>query len=792
MAEETKDKGREKKKEREKEKISEKVPGGAANAVTIEIGLAPPYPSKKISVILPPGDPAPYAMGPRPVTGKRGPRLDGPVKVTGRAVFTHDARRPGMLHGRILRSPYAHAKIVSIDTSRAEKIPGVVIESPGKDVLRYHGDAILALAAPTRTAADEALRAVKVVYDVLPHTVSLEDARKEGSPLVFAKPVEEKRSAGDVPGAAAVLPQKGNVRGPKTSGKGDVDRGFGDAEGTLEVVTTTSVQTHVPLETHALFAEWVGDTLEVQASTQGTFSVKDELAEVFKLPKDKVRVRAEFTGGGFGAKFGAGDYGVWAAKLAKKAGKPVLMALDRKEEHLAAGNRPDSWNRVKLGYRKDGTVTAVDYESFGTAGVATGTGTGSFAKAAYGFPAVRVAESDVFTNLGPGCAMRAPGHPQGCFAVETALEELADRLGMDPLALRLKNDPSEVRRAEWEIGAKEIGWSRRAEITKANAAAAAAGSPLRRGLGCAAALWYTFVAPGSQVLVRIHRDGTVEVENGVQDIGGGPRTPIAMVVAEELRLPVGKIHVKIGDSRYPFGPASGGSVTIGSLIPAVRAAAVHAREKLLGVASRVLGAPESDVTLENGAFSAKGRTADFRKVCSRLSGETLVATGDRAKDYEGLDTRIFGAQFAEVAVDVETGVVAVKKVVAVHDCGQPVWKTGVESQIRGGVLQGVSYALFEERVVDARSGRVLNPNVEFYKVLGSRDTPEIVPLLVDLYPGKNNAHARGIGEPATVPTAAAVANAVAHATGVRPTALPITPARLLDALGKVPKREVKA
>ncbi|MEO8587405.1 MAG: xanthine dehydrogenase family protein molybdopterin-binding subunit [Acidobacteriota bacterium] len=785
----------EEKKENEKksqEKTSLKVPEATGAAVTIEIGLAPPHPSKKISVSLSPGDPAPYPMGPRPVTGGRRPRLDGPIKVMGRAVYTHDVRKPGMLHARIVRSPHAHAKILSIDTSAAEKIAGVVIENPGKTVVRYHGEAVVALAAPTPAAAEDALRAVKVAYDVLPHTVSLAAARKEGAPLVFQKAVEEKRSAGDEPGEASKLPQTGNVRGPKNSGKGDVDKGFAEAEGTLELITTTSVQTHVPLETHALFAEWVGDTLEVQASTQGTFSVRDELAEVFKLSKDKVIVRAEFTGGGFGAKFGAGDYGVFAAKLAKKAGKPVLMALDRKEEHLSAGNRPDSWNRVKLGYKKDGTVTAADYESFGTAGVATGTGTGGFVKAAYGFPAVKVAESDVFTHLGPGCAMRAPGHPQGCFAVETALEELASRLGMDPLALRLKNDPSEVRRAEWELGAKEIGWSRRAEISKANAAAAAAGSPLRRGLGCAASIWYTFVAPGSQVFVRIHRDGSVEVENGVQDIGGGPRTPIAMVVAEELGLPVEKINVKIGDSRYPFGPASGGSVTTGSLIPAVRAAAVHARDKLLDVASKLLGVPASEIALAEGVFSAKGKTVEFRKVCSRLSGETLVATGDRAKDYDGADTRIFGAQFAEVVVDVETGVVAVKKVVAVHDCGQPVWKTGVESQIRGGILQGISYALFEERIVDERSGRVLNPNVEFYKILGSKDTPEIVPLLVDFYPGKNNAHARGIGEPATVPTAAAVANSIAHATGIRPTALPITPARILDALGKRPKREVRA
>ncbi len=783
----------EEKKEKEKEKTSLKVPGAAGATVTVEIGLAGHTLSKKIS--LPPGDPAPYPVGPRPVTGRRRPRLDGPIKVTGRAVYTHDVRKPGMLHARIVRSPHAHAKILSIDTSQAERVPGVVIENPKKTIVRYHGEAILALAAPTPAAAEGALRAVKIAYDVLPHTVNLAAARKEGSPLVFQKPVEEKRSAGDEPGAAAVLPQTGNVRGPKNSLKGEnggVDKGFAEADGTLEVVTTTSVQTHVCMETHSMFAEWVGDTLEVTASTQGTFSVRDELSEVFKLAKDKVIVRAEFAGGGFGSKFGARDYGVFTAKLAKKAGKPVLMVLDRKEDQLSSGNRPDSWNRVKLGYRKDGTVTAADYESFGTAGVATGTGTGGFVKSAYGFPAVKVAESDVFTHLGPGCAMRAPGHPQGCFAVETALEALADKLGMDPLALRLQNDPSEVRRAEWEIGAKEFGWSRRAEITKANAAAAAAGSPLRRGLGCAASLWYTFVAPGSQVLVRIHRDGSVEVENGVQDIGGGVRNPIAMVVAEELSLPVESLRVKIGDSRFPFGPASGGSVTTGSLIPAVRAAAVHAREKLLDVASNLLGAPASEVALANGVFSAKGKTAEFRKVCSRLPGETLVATGDRAKDYDGSDTRIFGAQFAEVVVDVETGVVAVKKVVAVHDCGQPVWKTGVESQIRGGILQGISYALFEERIVDERSGRVLNPNVEFYKVLGSKDAPEIVPLLVDFYPGKNNAHARGIGEPATVPTAAAVANAIAHATGIRPTALPITPARILDALGKVPKREVRA
>src|ERR1035437_3683730 len=246
----------------------------------IDVGLAGK--TTVMEVEIPAGDPLPYKVGERPVTGTRRPRLDGSQKVTGRAVYTHDAQRPGMLHARVLRSPHAHAKSVSIDTSALEKMPGVVFENPGKNTVRYHGEAVLALAAPTRAAAEDALRAVKIVYDVLPHTVSLAAARKEGAPLVFQKPVEEKRSAGDVPGAAARVEQKGNIRGPKASGRGDVEKGFAEADGTLEVVTTTTVQTHVPLETHSLFAEWVGDTLEVESSTQGTFSVRDELAEVFK------------------------------------------------------------------------------------------------------------------------------------------------------------------------------------------------------------------------------------------------------------------------------------------------------------------------------------------------------------------------------------------------------------------------------------------------------------------------------------------------------------------------------
>ncbi|MFI5180297.1 MAG: xanthine dehydrogenase family protein molybdopterin-binding subunit [Thermoanaerobaculia bacterium] len=749
----------------------------------IRVGLAGKTVEKEVEIA--PGDAPPLAEGQaRRVFGSHRSRLDGRFKVTGRAVYTHDVRRPDLLHGRILRSPHAHARILSVDTSALAKMPGVVFELLEKKEVRYHGDPILAVAAPSVAAAEDALDAIHVTYEVLPHVVDLEEAMKPGAPLVFEKPVEVHRTAGDAPGGGGAVAQTGNVRGPRSSGRGEKDfsKLFAQADGTVELTVRTQVQTHACMETHSSFAEWKGDELHVVASTQGVFSVRDELAQVFHLPKDKVHVTAEYVGGGFGSKFGAGDHGVLAAKLAKKSGRPVRLVLDRKEDQLAAGNRPDSLNRMKAAYRKDGTVTAFSYVSHGTAGVATGAGTGSVAKNSYAFPNVVVEESDVFTHLGPGCAMRAPGHPQGTLAVEAVLDEIAERLKLDPLAVRLANDPVDIRRAEWERGAKEIRWERRSALTAANRETEAKGLPLRRGLGCAASVWYNIVSPGSQVHVRVHRDGSVEVENGVQEIGCGNPTTIALTVAEELGLAPEAIRVKWGSSAYPFGPASGGSTTTVSLIPAVRAAAFGAARKLAAIAAQLLGVAEGTVTVGEGEFSSGAKSVSWKAVCAKLPGDVLVATGDRAKDYDGTDPRLFGVQFAEVVVDVETGLVSVQKVVAVHDCGLPVWRTGVEGQIRGGVLQGISFALFEERHIDRGTGRILNPNLETYRILGPKETPEIVPILVDVYTGKNNTHTRGVGEPATIPTSAAVVNAVSHALGVRITQIPVTPARVLAAV----------
>ena len=423
--------------------------------------------------------------------GKPTPRLDGRLKVTGAARYTADVRLPGMLHGKIVRSPHAHARVKSIDTSRAEKHPGVravhvldhllgsavlkdrAQEEPSKyPVVRYVGQPICAIAAVTPHDAEEAAALVKVDYEVEPHVVDMDAERKPGAPIVFPGPAEMAGTAGGGGGPSGVA-QTGNVRGPVKTGplgppRGDVTKGFAEAEVTVEGTFRTQVQTHAPMETHGVVADWKDDGVTVYSSTQGTGTVRDEIAALFDLPKGKVRVVTEFMGGGFGAKFGAGNYGLLATALSKKAGAPVRMMLDRREEHLAAGNRPSSEQHLRIGAKKDGTLTAIHLEAFGTAGVGTGAGSGGPAKNMYPCPNTLIEESDVFIHAGPAAAFRAPGHPQGAFALEQVIDDLAEKLAMDPLALRDKIDvdddeggknvDSAARKVERKIGAEMAGW----------------------------------------------------------------------------------------------------------------------------------------------------------------------------------------------------------------------------------------------------------------------------------------------------------------------------------------------
>jgi xanthine dehydrogenase YagR molybdenum-binding subunit len=737
--------------------------------------------------------------------GKPTPRLDGRLKVTGAARYTADVRLPGMLFARIVRSKLPHARIRAIDTSAAERAPGVravqvvehlmgsavvrdrSLETPSAfPVVRYVGQPIAAVAATSQALADAAARLVRIDYEPLPFVVDVEEARQPGAPLVFPGPADQAGSAGGGGGPSGV-PQSGNVRGPARSGPhgshgvGDVERGLAEADVVVDATYRTQVQTHSAMEPHGLVADWGAAGLTVYASTQGTSTVRDELAEVLGLPKAQVRVVTEFMGGGFGAKFGAGNYGVLAAKLSQRARAPVRLVLDRREEHESVGNRPSSVARLRIGAKKDGTLTAIHFVSYGTAGTGTGAGAGGPAKNLYPCPNVLVEESDVFTNAGPAAAFRAPGHPQGAFGLEQSIDELAEKLGMDPLALRDKidvDDPGEAwssagaRRVERRIGAEKASWSRR------NPPGSDRG-PVRRGLGVAQAIWYRFVNLDSACEVRIARDGSVEVLSAVQDIGGGIRTALAQVVAEELGILPRDVTVRIGDTSWPPGPPSGGSVTTGSITPAARTAAFKAKQAMLA-------------QLRDGARASLAGGDSFRRLASAMRVEQVSAQAVRGEDYGGFSGGgrrggmgiggYGGVQFAEVAVDVETGVVKVERVVAVHDCGRPLNPLAVESQVHGGVIQGISYALYENRVLDRASGWMLNANFETYKIAGAREVPRIEVHLIEEYRGRSATDAGGIGEPATVATAAAVANAVYNATGARVRELPMTPERVLEAI----------
>ena len=748
----------------------------------LRLGFNGEFQVKKVTVA--PDDPAPWDPATKfSIVGSRVPRLDGPAKTTGAARYAMDVRLPGLLYGRILRSPLAAATVKSIDLSEARKLPGVraalALAEPGEKI-RFAGQEVAAIAADTPERAGDALAAIRVSYDPLPFVVTIEDAARAGAPLVFEGQASTKSSAGDMPSASKSLPRDGNVLGPRLTTKGNVAEGFRAADAVVEGTYVTQVQTHNALETHGLVARWEGDELTVWASTQGIFSVRDELAEAMKIPASKVKVITEYMGGGFGAKFGARIEGVTAARLAREAGAPVKLFLDRKEEQLAAGNRPSSVQWIKAGATKDGKLTALHLIVRGTGGTNGGTGTSGPIKNIYACENLQVEEFDVFTNAGPSAAMRAPGHPQGAFALEATLDELAARLGMDPLELRMKNDPSEVRREEFRIGAEKIGWSSREARRETKDPA------VRRGVGFGAAVWYNTGRTGPRATVTIHKDGSAAVEHGVQDLGTGSRTMVAIVAAEELGLPLEKISVAIGDTRMPFGPASGGSTTTPSSAPTIRRAAWQARRKLAEAVAREWKVPAESVVIAGGAVTSSAnpaRKASWAEACKLLPAAGVAATADRAENHEDAWKHFTGgAQFAEVEVDTETGKVRVERVVAVHDCGLALNALTTESQIQGGVIQGLSYALFENRIMDRPTGRMVNPNTEQYKMAGSLDVPEIETILVPVWDGVNNTHSVGIGEPAVVPTAAAIANAVSHAVGARIRRLPITPEVVLAAV----------
>ena len=711
------------------------------------------------------------------IIGKSTPRIDGKKIVTGRAPFTHDIKLRGMLYGKILRSPHACAELVSMDLSQARSLPGVKAATQlKKGRVIYAGEQVAAVAAVDERTAEQALKLIKIEYKSLPFAVTEEKAMEEGAPQIHDRP---------------------NVQKFNEYTRGNIEKGFKEADLVLERTYKTAVEVHHPAETHGSVAKWEGERLKVWDSTQAIFGVRDGLARALKIPAGRIKVIKQYMGGGFGSKLGLNDYTVTAAMLAKEANKPVKIILSRKENSLCVGNRPSSLQTIKGGVKKDGTLTSLYLKNFTSGGIGRGDRCSEPLIDVYKCPNVKVEEYSVFTNTGASRPTRAPGHVQGTFALEGFLEELANKINLDPLELRKKNYstrnlgdtdiPYSSKGLDkcYQIGAEKIGWKRR------NKKPGEGNGKVRRGLGMASQIWWGVGRPGTLADIKLHPDGSVEAVCGTQDIGCGTRTYMATVTAETLGLKPEDVTVKIGSTEYPWCGSSGGSTTTPSVAPAIRDAALKAADFLKKMAAEKLEIKADDISLGNRKFSNKNNPAQsigYKKLLDELRKERRLTReqvfhGEYIGRPSGFAYNTFGAHFAEVEVDTETGQIKVLKVVGVHEIGRLMNKLTAESQIIGGITQGVSTALFEERVVDNTTGNVANPNLRDYKIATSLDIPEIIPLIVDMVdPRINILGAKGLGEPPRIPPAGAIANAVYNAIGVHVREIPMTPDKVLQAL----------
>ncbi|HKS77807.1 MAG TPA: xanthine dehydrogenase family protein molybdopterin-binding subunit [Gaiellaceae bacterium] len=695
-----------------------------------------------------------WPEGPLSVVGRDAPRQDGPLRVRGEARYTADIKLPGMLHAAVLRSPHAHARVRRIDLAPALALPGVrAAIGPGEangleEEAGWAGAPVAAVAADTFAQARAAVEAVDVEWEELAVVLDPEDAVRRG--LVTG---EARRSE-----------------------RGDVDRAFAEADVVVEGTYRTQTVLHNSLETHQAICEWQGDTLHVYISTQYVWGIRQEVAETLGMPEDKVRVVCEFMGGGFGAKNSPDTHTYVAAELAKRTGRPVRCALTRHEEHTSAGNRNSTIQRLRAAARSDGTILALEGEftnSVGWSGWSSPT-EGPM-RALYACENVRTVTHAAKLNTPPMKAFRAPGFAEGTFGLECLIEDLAARLEIDPLELRRSNyaesnegTPYSSKNLEECYRLAEPHWERRHEVR------ASSDSVWKRGVGMASQIWYGGGGPPSYAWVRLGSDGRATVITAMQDIGTGTRTAMAQIAAEELRLPLDKVEVVLGDSaRGPYASISAGSSTTPSMGPAVRAAAADAREQVEDIAEQ-RGLPK-DTPVE--------------EVVGLLEEAQILGKGARGPNPTGMSVLTFGVHVVEVAVDVETGEVRVERVAAIHDVGRIVNPLGASSQVEGGVIQGIGHTLSEERLLDPETGRVLTTSLDAYRMPTIADVPEIVCEFVDK-PDEHltNLGSKGLGEPPIVPIAAAIANAIRDATGAEVHELPISREEMLRALREAEER----
>jgi xanthine dehydrogenase YagR molybdenum-binding subunit len=690
-------------------------------------------------------------------------RVDGAVKVTGAAVYTQDVRLPGMLFGRLLTSPHAHAKVTKFDPVPAQKIKGVKAVLPVVNVggeVRFEGQPVAAVAATTPEAAADALRAIDVEYEELRHVVTAADATKPNAPVV-------------------AQPRQGQGRGGGQQKQGDPEKtaaALAQCEVVVEAEYRTPMVHHACLETHSITADYRGgDSATIYASTQGTFTIPGDSARELGLQQSKVTAIVQHMGGGFGSKFGIGIAGQWACRLAKQLAAPVKMALTRRDEFLAAGNGPGSIQKFKAGANKDGTLVAVHATQHALPGI----GNSNLAPQPYQYKTqVAYRESTpINTHEDASVALRAPGHPQASFAMESLMDELAYKIGLDPVEFRKKNvkDPHWVR--QLDRGAQAIGWERR------NPTPGGGKGPVKRGMGCGIGAWGGGGNAQCAVDVTIAQDGSVTATVGSQDLGTGTRTYVRAIVAEELGLEVEDVVEKIGNSTYGNANASGGSTTTASLAPAVKDAAFNAKTEMSKRVAPLLGAQPDAILFDKKQVAGGGKSLNWKQACAALPAGGITARGQWKPGLSA--SGVHGASFAEVEVDVETGHVRVVKMCHVQDCGLPLNRLALESQINGGMIQSMGMALYEGRVMDRELGVMLNADFGDYKLPGTLEMPELIPIIDD---GDDRQAVIGMAEGANIPGVGAIANAVYNACGARIRELPITPDKILNALMRETQR----
>ena len=725
--------------------------------------------------------------------GRSIPRVDGYERVSGSAVYPSDVVLPGMLYGAILRCPHPHARVKRVDASAAEKLSGVravlTRNSPEADLswsygshpqklfeerCRYEGEAVAAVAADHPDRAVDGLRAIQVEYEVLPFVADMEQALESG---------------------AASVHSGGNTADSDTYERGDIDGGFSLSDAALQRDYTTAAELHTPLELHGCVVNWEGSGLTVWESTQGVFAVQSQLAEVLDMPLSRVRVIGHYLGGGFGSKLETGKYSVLAALLAKRTGKPVKMFLSREETYLTCGNRPPSSIRLKAGAKKDGTLTALQLTCRGTGGAYPAGGIALMdwlVRDQYTCPNVRTECTDVFINSGPARPFRAPGHPQCSWALEQMLDEIAEEIGMDPVDFRLKNIPrhSQARSGTPKYsstgleecirrGAEAFEWKK----TRKRAEEASKGSSIKRGAGMAACLWFAGDGgPPATVILRLYSDGSVNLNMGASDIGTGTKTVMALVAAEELGVEPEVIQIEHADTATTqYATPSGGSKTVPTEAPTVRNAAIDAKQQLLEMAASDLDVDVADLVYE-GTHIASSKDASKRLKVTEISRlkkrGVVVGTGYRGPNPEDKTVNPFAAQFCELEVNTKTGQIKILRFLGAHDSGRVLNRLTYDNQVFGGIVMGIGFGTTEFRQLDSKqTGKLCNGNWHDYKVPTALDIPvdmESLPIEID-DPEANNTGAKGLGEPVTIPTAAAISNALYMATGVRFTQAPVTP-----------------